>query len=318
MRYHAIIRKREGISIYHIDELASDVPLTLFYKLGYERNSSNLFYYHARILKKFAGIDERYKLPYAIEHGPYLNNFVWDADLQSDTPGIITFSDYRYGVLSKVTDKPIVRIGPYIHYAYSFLTPEEIEKQKKKQGRTLLVLPSHSTHYHEVSFDYQKDVDFILETGKGFDTILVCLYWKDILDGKADYYRNNKFRLITAGHIFDPLFLPRLKSIIMLSDFTMSNSPGTHIGYCVDLGKPHYVYSMDKTINTSGGVVRHWENLSNEERGNSREMVLESFSKFQDFIDPEQRKVVEYIWGTNHIKTKEEMTYILKGKPLGW
>lgn len=308
--------KRRTKTLFQIHDLAKDIPLSLFYKLEYERNNSNLFYNHAGILKKFAGLNPRYKLPYAIEHGPYLNNHVWEVDIHSNTPGIITFSDYRFEVLSRVTEKPITRIGPYIHYAESFLSPTSFEKEKARMGKTLLFLPSHSTHYHNVSFDYQKDVNFLLELGKDFDTILVCLYWKDILAGTAEFYKHSKIKVVTAGHIFDPLFLSRLKSIIQLSNSTVSNNLGTHIGYCIFLGKPHFLYLSENNITTSGNVSRHWENLSDAERGNSADLVLESFSSFQDFIDSNQKKVVEYIWGTNHIKTKEEMFDILIGKGL--
>lgn len=316
LRFYFLVKSRATKSIYQIHELAKDIPLTIAYNLKFERNNSNLFYSHARILKKFAGVDQRYKLPYAIEHGTFLNNHVWEVDIHSDTPGIITFSDYRKQVLSGATEKPVVTIGPYIHYAESFLKPEELTLEKSKLGKTFLVFPSHSTHYLNVSFDYQRDIDYILELGKEYNTIMICLYWKDILAGKAEYYKNEKFKLVTAGHIFDPLFLPRLKSIIQLSDFTMSNSTGTQIGYCIFLGKPHFVYIIDIAIETSGGVKRHWENPNHEYKGNSRKLVIDSFSKFQDSIDSEQKKVVEYIWGTNHIKTKEEMFDILNGKGM--
>ena len=316
IRFKFITIKRNGYSIYQFDALAKDIPQSLFYTLDFEKNNSNLFYNHAGIIKEYAGFNKKIQLPFAIEHSPYLNNYVWDVDINTDTFGIITFSDYRCDVLSKATTKLVIPIGPYIHYAKSFLSIKEFEQEKKKLGKTLLVFPAHSTHFHGVSYDYQQDVNFLLKIGKDFDSILVCLYWKDIIAGKANNYRNSRFKIVTAGHIFDPHFLNRLKTIIQLSDFTMSNSPGNHIGYCVHLNKPHYLYLMDTTISTLSNISKHWEEIDISEWGNSRDLVVENFSRFQNFIDPEQKKVVEYIWGTNHIKTKEEMFDILNGKGM--
>ena len=56
--------------------------------------------------------------------------------------------------------------------------------------------------------------------------------------------------VVTAGYIMDPLFLSRLKSIIQLSDLTMSNNVGTHLGYCIYLNKPHWIVRQ-KIGNTS-------------------------------------------------------------------
>jgi hypothetical protein len=316
IKYQIIVSKRKNISVYDTKKLSQDIPLSIIFNLKYEKNNSNLFYNNASNLKKYGGLSSKYKIPYAIEHGIYLDNRAWLIDIESDTTGIITFSDYRKQVLSRITNKPVVPIGPYIHYVDSYLSPQEIEEERKKLGHTLLVFLSHSTNYIDVTLNYEKERQHFLEIGKDFDTIMICLYWKDALVGVAQQFSQTKFRCVTAGHIFDPLFLSRLKSIIQLSDQTMSTSLGTHLGYCIYLGKPHYTYFTQKIIESIGPVKRHWENIGKEEQDNTKDLIMDNFSRFQNYIDPDQKKVVEYIWGTNHIKTKKEMYDILYGNGL--
>lgn len=73
---------------------------------------------------------------------------------------------------------------------------------------------------------------------------LIYLYWKDAVLGKDKEYMDNGFTIVTAGYQSDFRFLKRLKTFIKLSDFTMSNAVGTHVGYCVVLDKPHYIFSQ--------------------------------------------------------------------------
>lgn len=66
--------------------------------------------------------------------------------------------------------------------------------------------------------------------------------------------------MTTAGHQLDINFLNRLKTIILLSDYTCSNSIGTHTGYCVYLGKPHLVINPVQTLEEVNPLWRDlWE-----------------------------------------------------------
>ncbi len=99
-------------------------------------------------------------------------------------------------------------------YANHYLNAEKRQTEKPRVGKNLLVFPAHSIHYNITHFNIDKHCDKIKELGKGFDSIRICLYWKDMLRGFDKAYSKHGFECITAGHIFDPMFLPRLKTII--------------------------------------------------------------------------------------------------------
>ena len=70
------------------------------------------------------------------------------------------------------------------------------------------------------------------------------LYYQDILNGDAAIFEDAGFVVVTCGYREDCHFLERQRTLIKLADFTMSNSIGTHVGYCVYMGKPHYSFKQ--------------------------------------------------------------------------
>jgi len=277
-----------------------------------EIHSANDFYGNATILKRYVGFPLDYKIKASIEHGVYLNEYTWDVDLYAELPAIFTPSPYRLNILKKKTKKAIFMIGPILAYAPHLLDEDSLRNEKQRLGKNLLVFPAHSTHHVNVNYDIKNFCDVIKEIGKDFNSIRICLYWKDILQGHAEEYAKYAkfdFEFVTAGHIFDPLFLSRLKSIIELSTITMSNQLGTHIGYCILLKKPHYLYecpmeysaSSEDIIERDGGIIGH--------------DLLKTFQVFSDLrydITSEQKELVEKYWGLSEIKSVEEMQMIFQ------
>lgn len=200
-------------------------------------------------MQQYAGFDSTAKA--AIEHGVYFGNYVNDAELDgSGLPCLITFGPSRVSHISAVSNVPIAAVGPYIAYAPDYLSPEDQVSLKSSLGKVLLVFPSHSVDRVSVAFDFEglfEDIDQVVESNQ-IDEVLVCLYYRDLLSGAAERYEAKGYRVVTAGYREDLLFLPRLRSLIRISDLTMSNSVGTHVGYCAFFGKPHRVLRQSKSF----------------------------------------------------------------------
>lgn len=287
-------------------KIAEDIP-NLYTKEVYKHND---FYFNATHLKKYAGIDEDDYIRAAMEHGPYSkDNFFWQCDIDSPFNAIIVASNHRKETLIKVCNKNIITVGPYIAYAESLLSKEDVEKEKKRLGNNLLVFPMHSTHWVNIDYNISNFISNIKKTGKGFESIRICMYWKDILRGVYKPYKKAGFEIVCAGHIYETNFLPRLRSLIEISDYTMSNNIGTHIGFCICLNKPHYLIDDDYIVT---------DYLQNETRKPEREKqskmsnaIKNNFCIYSDKITDQQFKVAEEFWGTSEIKSKEEMRRIL-------
>ena len=271
----------------------------------------NDFYGHSTIFKRYAGY--KGKINACIEHGIYFGDTVfYDEAIVSGMNGLITFGDKRLEHLSGVSKVPIVAVGPYIHYAEPMLSVNEIKRVKQKNGNTLLVFPTHSIDRVEMAFDFNSfNTEIQRVVAKlGIKHVIVCLFYKDVNIGKDRYYLDQGYQVVCNGYRCDPMFLRRIKTYILLSDYTMSNDIGTHIGYCVYLNKPHYTY--EQRINYNAYTSMDMENITH---GNILEDELceirNAFSELTKGITPLQREVCNKYWGTKYIKSKDQLYNIL-------
>lgn len=321
------MQRRAELPVYDLEALCADFPFLPGDILNYRYGLSY-------ILKRYAGLSPRAGLCAFIEHGLYLGSYVQPCTYYLPESHVITFSDVRAGWLRKDgLKKEIVRTGPMIHYAPDLYPDQEdrLRRLKDQLGRTLLFFPSHS------------DEALLVETGgvteyiarlkhlaEGFNTVLVSVYWADHGRGEMEAaYLEAGFIPVTSGHKFDPLFLARQRFIISLADVTVSEEVGTHVGYCVHLGKPHTVmpYHRERHYANATQEEIHKSIRSQQDEATYREEVATieaEFMRREPFttISAGQRAVVAKYWGTDYILTPEEMhrlirsTRPMRGQPV--
>ena len=260
------------------------------------------YYGHYKILKKF-GVSY---INAIIEHGVY----VTDADISLDydlllhqklvSPHyIFTFSNKRklfvedYLHRKNKKNIKVIVLGPYIHYADNFLPENKLKDLKKKLGKILLVYPLHSIENAKYVYDPQIFVDKIKQIANDFDTVLVSCYWHDLTTGVQDYYTKAGFKIVCSGRREDPFFMSRQKDLLTLCDMVISNGMGTHVGYAVSLNKPCYIIPQ-KTEFVHNTNMNH----PSEEKKRDFYAIANCFSQYSFEITDEQRKHIEYWWGT--------------------
>lgn len=300
------IQKRSKLPVTDIENLSKHI--NMFSPYTNEVQPINDWYGHATILKKFLGLPKTYQFKFIIEHGTYFSTQVADIELESNLPSFLTYSLYRAKVLKKYRPHTYA-IGPFIHYASHYLTEDELKKERKRLGKTLLFFPSHSliglTNEYDMDWSYKK----IKAVSRDFDTIRVCIYWKDVLLGKHKYYQSKGLECITAGHILDPQFLPRVKSIIETADLTISNDASSPLSYCIYMGKPHIIfYQRPKMVGR-----RYFKKvMSDYWKSDPYKQVVKEFSKISFFITKKQHELINYYCGTSNIKSKSELKKIVQ------
>ena len=220
----------------------------------------------------------------------------------ADRPGIqniYTFGNHRKNLIeeylkSKGLNKNVIAVGPYIMGAPNFHTEQEMQLIKQKYGRMLLVYPSHSINAVQAEYDEQSLISEIESHAKDFDSVLVCLYWKDVLNtSRLQKYLASGNTVVCNGLGSDPHFLSRQKDLLMLSDMVMTNGLGTHIGYAVSLGKPVYFFRQDKHISDENGeIISGNKNVEQVEQ-----LFMEAFARYSFEITSEQLRLVEKYWG---------------------
>ncbi len=304
-KYDAEVKMRANTSIFDYQTLAQDMTLSY-----HELSKDNTFYGIADALREYAN----YKgtLDSYIEHGVNFSSSVYSKSSVYGLSNIITISERRIGILKNNYAKKSYAIGPYIHYARSLYDDKKFKQDKKKLGKVLLVFPSKSIEGVNHSFD---SADFIAEINKikkkiKADTVLVNVYYFDIQNGLHKNFEKAGFKIVTAGHKNDLNFTRRLKYIISLADYTMSNNIGTHIGYCLYMNKPHYVYKQEIAIKGKNVAKEFYEDRLKTYMESS-EIIINAFSKFSLKVTEEQQKIYEEHWNPQSIKTKEELLTIL-------
>ncbi len=326
-KYYKNKERLKDLKVYKKEkEIFINTPYTDIEKLSESyRHLLSVFYYDQNkyyqdefILKNYAQIAPFKTLNATIEHGPYLgDDYAWENDINNEAKAIITFSKYREEVLKRHTGKDIIPIGPYIHYAQSYLSEEEKKKEKKRLGKNLLVFPTHCTHWNIPEFDTRYFISEIEKLKKDFDSVRVCMYWKDIEKKMHLPYINAGYECVTAGFMFSSFFFSRLKNIIELSDLTVGNSIGTNVGYSIFFNKPYYHINMpvkqtyDPKISTIDEEQRQMILRSCNTGLNNIKKLEDLFSSYTDKITEEQREKIDYYWGTSLVKTPEELAEIL-------
>ena len=264
----------------------------------------NICYGNNKALKKALG--RKYDKHCMIEHGVYFGRVVLENECTiPEISTIYTSSPYRYEVLTKHFgtnfSKRIVTVGPYIEYAKNFTSVNKLKKLKKKLGKVLLVFPSHSSPEHSLEFDFDSWLNEIRKCSTGFDTVIISLFWLDIKNGNYKRYLKEGYLLACNGNRFDPQFLSRQKDLITIADATMSNDVGTHVGYCITLGKPHYIFHQKIILEY---YTQFKESEDSDETSKNRmheyNQLFDAFNEFNIPITENQKLLVEYYWGKKH------------------
>ncbi len=273
-----------------------------------EIHEPNDYYGHATILKKYAGLPADEPLPLGIQHGVRFDLDHWRHDYRKDHAVGLVHSPWRVGVIQEKVQRKLHAIGPYLHYAQSLLSAEKIAAIRASLVRTLLVFPAHSTQHVAVDFDISAFCEMLAALRKNFSTVLVCLYWKDILRGAREHYERHGLRCVTAGHMLDAAFIPRLRSLLEIADATLSNQVGTHLGYSLYLGKPHQLIPAEITRDFSSDTHRSTSTANTRLDG---DLFRERFAPAPETISPGQLVLAEKYWGFSAVKSPAEIRAIV-------
>lgn len=291
-------------------QLLGDRPPRLY--VPFHPNPESNLYGHVEVLKKY--IKNKSDLfNVQVQHGVILGELVQKIMIDSYANTIVTYSEKRKIIVKEATGKKVVAIGPYIKYVNNRLSKERFETLKNEFGKTLLVFPAHSAVSRtKVNFDQSSLINKInlVKEKYGVKTVFINLYYADCTIEAINFYENIGFKVCSAGFWLSENFVPNLRTIIELSDFTMSNRVGTHVGYCIALGKPHYIFTQEHNEEFLGqkGLDDLRQTIGNEgltEIDNQRIEAVFTEEKF--VITNDQLAMVNEYWGNNIFYTPEEL-----------
>lgn len=264
----------------------------------------NQYYGAERVLRNAAEITK--PLNAFMEHGIQDKNHIEEQDIRECGRKLfITYSDFRKEEYEKMIgdNRKVCVVGPYINYAQPFYLDEEFKIMKNKYGKILTFFPMH-TIYGEDATKYDPEFEYVIDEIERYrkeldiDTVFICGYWRDYFVGRLEKYNINGYVMVSAGHGMSQRFLSRLRSIIELSDYTMSDAFGTQVGYSIGLGVPHIVLKKDG-------------NSANQSTEGLLEWLLPYVSSYDQFGSKEQDEMMDYVFGINQTLEKNELRELI-------
>lgn len=286
------------MTLADLSELCRDREL-----LTREVHAPNAFYGHDHVLRRYAGITGAEPLRVAIEHGIVFNDFMWHVDLMTRMPMFLCANQRRATMFESRTRKRGIAVGPMILYAAAAV----VERPRES---TLVAFPAHSTHHMSSVFDAEEFADTLERDGAAYQRVVVCMYWKDYLAGRARTYEQRGFTITTAGHMYDPGFLDRLVEILRGASAVVSNEVGTHLLYSVLLGRPVWLRRQQVGFEARSSHVHERDGGSIHEHPNTVRCI-ELFETPTTEITGAQREYVDEMTGRAQFRSPSEMRALL-------
>ena len=308
--YIVELNRRSRLPFQDIMALSQDFSFSDIASISSDMDEPN-YYGSFWTLAHYAGFSLMNLPPrnFSIQHGIVYDFSQWEREKLGKEN--LVWSREIVEMYKKMGATKVLAIGAPFLYAESLLSNEDIANEKKRLGRNLLAFPMHSTHFIDKNYDPNHFVKVLKSQRDSFDSVRVCLYWKDIQRGIASFFQNAGFECVCCGHMFDQFFLQRQKSLYEIADATISNALGSHVGYSVSMNKPHWLVPDEFELVDIKGNDGFEE--MNRIKGNEKiEYIKSLFMNNSSFnISQDQIKIVDKYWGLSDKKMPKEMNTLL-------
>ena len=268
----------------------------------------NEFYGHASVLKTYARTTGPVRA--VIPHGPYLDApAVWREEIEVRLPAVLSYPAYRDDVYASATRKVVVpSSSPYV-YAVRLL-----EDQPEPERDGLIFFLSHATH-HLGEETPTGLADVLAAVDRDRFRVTVCVYWKDYLHGRHLPFAEKGLKVVSAGHMFDPLFLLRLHHLCSMHEYSSGNSFGSHLFFSVHSGCTYrHLPGVELPARSpQEGALTRESNVVRVARPPSADLAPDIRASFMtEPADPQmQRRAADYFLRTDRALGRRELAGLL-------
>lgn len=252
------------------------------------------------------------KIKFLVEHS--INSVRTDnviEYLNNDFPIVFTPSRGRFEVIQPLTNKLVIPYGPNtMPYAKAVCDEPMIAALKQNLGRTLVVYPQHNTadfSYFEAQ-NLIKDFIAYVENFRAehhFDTILCCMYFRDIMGGAHVEFEKKGWKIISCGHHQNYDFGDCSKTVYRIADFVIAQeSYATNI-QATYMGVPSISVAGNRQIKRENGVIEDRRETMGD--GVICKQCDSLFGAYHEEITPEQLEWCTKWGGFDCVKTPQEI-----------
>lgn len=199
------------------------------------------------IIKRYACYPWYLPLPAHFEHGWAPN--VLPTDLDTSRPLMLVFSARKAHEWKRQSKKPVFVIGsPFSIYKKM----NQLKQSSSAKGT--VCFPAHSTYGLKSQFKIQEYCDELKKLPENFKPITICLFWFDYIDKSSDIYRQNGFKVVTAGSKFSIglSFVKKFYEILANHKYATSNEIGSQTFHTVDFGLPFFLTGLRSKVVSLG------------------------------------------------------------------
>lgn len=261
----------------------------------------NAFYGMEFIIKSYSNIAFNTPLKVIYPHGINLSNNIWQAEKKSLVPVIYCYSPQRYNVYKTQTNKIVMRSASPFVYVSELLKTNPAPKRKGT-----IFFPPHSSHRVTVLMDFEKIATDLENLGDEYKPISICIYWRDCNLGYHKPFEKRGFKIVSAGHIYDPHFLFRLYHLCSTHHYAASNGVGgSSLFFSVKSGCSYFIMDQERAEYKASEKI-----LSSDCLGRDPQictLLLKLFKAPKRTLSCEQVNVVNELLGVKYLKTPDEL-----------
>ncbi|MBD1912361.1 MULTISPECIES: hypothetical protein [unclassified Leptolyngbya] len=265
----------------------------------------NAFYGGDRILKTYANLPPDYALKGVVPHGVYLSDtFIWHKEIFSPLPAAFYFSEHLQKNYENNLKKQHVHKRLYpLSSPFLYLLDLYKNAPKPERDGTLFFL-THSTHHITTAFDPQVVIDKLHALEQRYHPVTICLYWRDFQLGCQKPFEAAGFRVVSAGHMYDPLFMARLYHLLSLHRYAAGNDISSHVFYAVKTGCPYLYIDTGNVTRSAADPKRLALTLATLDEPRIQK-IKSLFQEPSDSITPAQLELVDYYLGAQYFQSPE-------------
>lgn len=262
-----------------------------------EKFGGSNFYGVANIYKQYAGLPLTKPLPGIVLHGVSLHtHWVWIREANAGVPAVYCYPEFRREIYEKHGKKIILSASPFAYAA------EMLKGQAQPERKGLIFFPTHSSHH--ITSKYNGDIlaEKLSEFDDKYKPITICLYWKDYLLGAAKPFQERGFKVISAGHMFDKLFMYRFYHLCSTHKYASGCDIQSQIFYSVKAGCIYFTteFPYHHIGDKPGALDRDMG-----KGGKHVERVREAFRNPTDMVTSGQKELVDYYLGMKYFKSRK-------------
>ena len=267
-------------------------------------------YGFGKCYREWLGLSKLLPIPFYGDHGVTLSNNLFNHEIDNKSCYHLTWNKYRYeNPKNHILKKLIYITNPWITYR---------KKKKftlKKDRKGTIVFLSHSII--GIDLEDENNDKYFNELNKldnDLKPLVICIHMHDINKGLHKKLRKYELPLITIGNSLNSDFVDRFYDIISNFKHATSNSIGSQLFYCTEIGLPYFLYG-DRPVyfnksdeNMPKGKMTYYDNNTEIL---SKEIIM-SFSKFSQSITEKQQNLTISLLGLDAMDNKERIISLYK------